>query len=74
MRDLATGGLIVSPTSDPWRPVPRRRRCDRCSEGAAVILDDVHLCGECFLEESMRRYPPRLPPRSRRRSGPRNLE
>jgi hypothetical protein len=37
-------------------PVPRRRRCDRCTEGADVILDDLYLCGDCFLEESIRRY------------------
>jgi len=40
----------------PWRPVPRRRRCERCEQAAVVDLEGLYLCGDCFLEESKRRY------------------
>lgn len=39
-----------------WRPVPLKQRCDRCREAATVILEKLMLCGDCFLEESERRF------------------
>jgi hypothetical protein len=39
-----------------WRPVPLKQRCDRCREGATAILEKLMLCGDCFLEESERRF------------------
>jgi hypothetical protein len=40
-----------------WRGLPKRHRCDHCQRAAAVILEALWLCGDCFLEESVRRYP-----------------
>jgi hypothetical protein len=39
-----------------FRPVPLKQRCDRCRDAATVILDKLILCGDCFLEESKRRF------------------
>jgi hypothetical protein len=39
-----------------WRPVPLKQRCDRCREAATVVLEKLMLCGDCFLEESERRF------------------
>lgn len=39
-----------------WQPVPLRQRCDRCREAATVMLEKLMLCGDCFLEESERRF------------------
>jgi hypothetical protein len=39
-----------------FRPVPLKQRCDRCRAAATVLLDKLILCGECFLEESKRRF------------------
>ncbi len=41
-----------------WRGLPKRHRCDHCQRSAAVILEALWLCGDCFLEESVRRYRP----------------
>lgn len=39
-----------------WRPVPLKQRCDRCREAATVVFEKLMLCGDCFLEESERRF------------------
>jgi hypothetical protein len=39
-----------------FRPVPLKQRCDRCRAAATVLFDKLILCGECFLEESKRRF------------------
>lgn len=39
-----------------WRPVPKKHRCDRCMEEAAVVLENLYLCGGHFLEESKKRF------------------
>ena len=39
-----------------WRPVPLKQRCDRCRDEATVLLEKLMLCGDCFLEESERRF------------------
>ena len=39
-----------------FRPVPLKQRCDHCRAEATVILDKLILCGDCFLDESKRRF------------------
>ena len=39
-----------------WMPVPLKQRCDRCRDAATVMLEKLALCGDCFLEESERRF------------------
>ena len=38
-----------------WRPVPLRQRCDHCRESATVMIENLILCGPCFLSETKRR-------------------
>lgn len=42
----------------PLRPLPKRHRCDHCDDDAVVMVDAIWLCGDCFFEESVRRYRP----------------
>ncbi len=45
-----------------WRPVPLHQRCGRCRKDAAVLFEDVPLCGECFLDASKERFGVHEPP------------
>jgi ribosomal protein S14 len=33
-----------------------RRRCVRCGRRASVVYGNMMLCGDCFLEQTKRRY------------------
>ena len=35
-------------------PVLRRLRCDRCDEAATVVDRGFRLCGDCFLQHTLR--------------------
>jgi len=38
--------------------VRARHGCDECPRRAVVLLEVLRLCGDCFLQESIRRFQP----------------